>query len=106
LKGDNCNNGKNSKEITVLLASNADGINKLPPLVTGKNENPQWFKTVRKFPTKYVTNRKAWVTQTIFTDYLRAFDAKMSFQNRKILLFLVFFSPQTARTFSNHLTTE
>jgi hypothetical protein len=39
-------------------------------------------------PTKYVANRKAWVTQAIFTDYLRALDAKMSSQNRKILLFL------------------
>jgi hypothetical protein len=39
-------------------------------------------------PTKYVANRKAWVTQAIFTDYLSALDAKMSSQNRKILLFL------------------
>jgi hypothetical protein len=34
LKGDPCNGGKNSKEkITVLLACNADGTGKFPPLV-------------------------------------------------------------------------
>jgi hypothetical protein len=89
LKGDPCNGGKNSKErITVLLACNADGTDKLPLLVIGKSENPRCFKNVRQLPTKYVAIRKAWVTQAIFTDYLRALDAKMSSQNSKILHFL------------------
>jgi hypothetical protein len=62
LKGDPCNGGKNSKErITVLLACNADGTDKLPPLVIGKIENPRCFKNVRQLSTKYVANRKAWV---------------------------------------------
>jgi hypothetical protein len=124
LEGDPFNGGKNSKErITVLLACNADGTDKLPPLVTGKSENPCCFKNVGQLPTKYVANRKAWVTQAIFTDYLRALDAKMSFQNRKILLFFdqcaahpqdtsflknvkVVSFPQTAPAFSNHLNRE
>jgi hypothetical protein len=89
LKGDPCNGGKNSKEsITVLLACIADGSDKLPPLFIGKSENPHCFTNVRQLPTKYVANRKSWVTQAIFTDCLRALDAKMSSQNRKILLFL------------------
>jgi hypothetical protein len=71
LKGDPCNGGKNSMErITVLLACSADGTDKLPPLDIGKSENPRCFKNVRQLPTKYVANRKAWVTQAIFTDYL------------------------------------
>jgi hypothetical protein len=37
LKGDPYNGGKNSKErITVLLVFNADGTDKLPPLVIGE----------------------------------------------------------------------
>jgi hypothetical protein len=89
LKGDPCNGGKNSKKrITVVLDRNADGTDKLPPVVIGKSENPCCFKNVRQLPTKYVANRKAWVTQAIFIDYFRALDAKMSSQNRKILLFL------------------
>jgi hypothetical protein len=89
LKGDPCNGGKNFKDrIMVLLACSADGTDKPPPLVIGKSENRHCFKNVTQLPTKYVANRKAWVTQAIFTDYLRALDAKMSSQNRKILLFL------------------
>jgi hypothetical protein len=112
----------NSKErITVLLACNANGTDKFPLLLIGKNESPHCFKNVRKLPTKYAANRMAWVTQATFTDYLRALDAKMSSQNRKILLFtnqcaahpkdtsyvenlkFVLF-PQTAPAFSNHMT--
>jgi hypothetical protein len=63
LKGDPYNHGKNSKEsILVLLACNAYRTDKLPPLVIGKSESPCWFKNVRKFPTKYIANRKARVT--------------------------------------------
>jgi hypothetical protein len=84
VKGDPCNGGKNSKErITVLLACNADGTDRLPPLVIGKSENPCFFKNVRQLPTKYVVNRKAWVTQAIFPVYLRSSNAKMSSQTER-----------------------
>jgi hypothetical protein len=60
VKGDSCSGGKNSKErITVLLACNADGTDKFPPLLTGKSENAHCLKYVRKLPTEYVVNRKA-----------------------------------------------
>jgi hypothetical protein len=89
LKGDHCNGGKNSNERTIfLLACGADGTDRLPQLITGKSENPQCFKKFRKLLTKYVANRKAWVTQASFTDSLRALDAKMSSKNRKILLLI------------------
>jgi hypothetical protein len=53
LKGDPCNGGKNSKErIMVLLACNADGTDKLPPLVIGKSEYPRYFKNVSCPPNK------------------------------------------------------
>jgi hypothetical protein len=89
LKRDPYNGGKNSKErLTVLLACNADGTEKLPPLVIGKIENPCCFKNVRQLPTKCVANRKTWIIQAILTDYFWSLDAKMSSQNRKILRFL------------------
>jgi hypothetical protein len=74
--------------IVLLLAYSADGTVRLPPLVIGKSENPHSFKNVRKLPTKYVANRKAWITHAIFTDYLRALDAKMSSRSRKLLVFV------------------
>lgn len=87
LKGDSCNGGKYSKErIKVLLACNADGTDKIPLLVSMKREKPHFFEYVRKLLITYAANKKACATQAIFTNYLRALDAKMSSQNRKILL--------------------
>jgi hypothetical protein len=74
-------------------------------------------------PKKYVANRKASITQTIFSDYFRTLDVKMCSQNRKILLFIdlcpdhpqdtsypknvkIVFSPLTAPAFSSHVTGE
>jgi hypothetical protein len=112
----------NSKEkIMILLACTASGTDKLPLLLIGKRQSPHCFKNVKqKVAHKYSANRKAY---TIFIDYLRALDVKMSSQNRKILLFTdqcalhpqdtcyaenlkVLLFPQTASAFSNHLTRE
>ena len=59
----------------------------LPPLVTGKSQESHCFKNVRVLPTKYLVIIKEWVTQTTLTKRLRALDAKMSSENRKILTF-------------------
>jgi hypothetical protein len=64
--GDPCNARRNCKEsITILLACSANWPDKHLPSVTGKIEKPQRIKNIRKLPTKYVTNRKAWVTDAI-----------------------------------------
>lgn len=87
LKGDSCNGGKYAKErIRVLLACNADGTDRIPSLVSKKSDKPHFFENVRKLLIKYAANRKTCATQAIFTNYLRALDAKISSQNRKILL--------------------
>jgi hypothetical protein len=79
LKVDPYSGRKNSKgRIMVLSACNANETGKPPLFVIVKNEYHNCFKNVTKFPTKYVANRKAWVTMAIFTDYLRTLDAKMS----------------------------
>lgn len=70
----------------VLLVCNAHGTH-TTPLVTRTSESPCCFKNVRKLPTKYAANQTATVTD-IFTDYFRTVHAKMSSQNRKILLFI------------------
>jgi hypothetical protein len=58
LKWGHCIGVKNYKEMMILLLTcNANRTDELPPSVGRKNENPHCFKNVRKFPTKYVTNR-------------------------------------------------
>jgi hypothetical protein len=59
LKWDLCNGGKNSKKrIMVLLTCNANGSDKLPSIVTRKNERPCCFKNVRRLPTKICSQLK------------------------------------------------
>jgi hypothetical protein len=51
-QGDFCHGGIKSKQwVTVLLMRNANGSDKLPPLVIGKYKSPHSFKNVRKLPT-------------------------------------------------------
>jgi hypothetical protein len=39
------------RRMVTVIACNAIGTDKLPPLVIRKNENPCCFKNVRKLPT-------------------------------------------------------
>lgn len=84
-----CHGGKKSKlRITVLLAANSDGSEKLPPYVIGKSANPRCFKNVKSFPTKYSANQKAWMNATLFAKWLKDLDRKMRREKRKIIIFI------------------
>jgi hypothetical protein len=56
--------------VTVHLACNADGNEKLPPLVTGKYRSSHRFNNVKKLSIKYEANTNSWMTTKIFEDYL------------------------------------
>lgn len=68
-KGKECHGGKMSKErITVLLCANADGTDKLKPLVIGRSKRPRCFKNIRDYsalPVRYESNTKAWMTSSV-----------------------------------------
>jgi hypothetical protein len=84
-KEDKCSGGKHSKErITVLIGASSEG-EKLPLLVIGKSEMPRAFRG-KQLPVQYKFNRRAWMTQEIFTSYIRQLDVKMKSENRKIAL--------------------
>ena len=57
-----------------------DGTEKCKLLVIGKSANPRCFKDVKSLPVDYKSNRKAWMTSEILTDWLSNFDG------RKVLL--------------------
>ncbi|GFX11738.1 uncharacterized protein TNCV_4340831 [Trichonephila clavipes] len=44
-----------------------DGSEKITPLVIGK---PRCFKGINSFPTKYRSNKKAWMTTELFNEWL------------------------------------
>ena len=72
--------------MTLLLACNMDGTEKLAPLVIGKSKNPRCFKNVKKLPVDYEGNKNAWMTADIWKDWLRRVDNKMRSQKRKIIM--------------------
>lgn len=89
LRGQRCHGGKHSKKrVTVLLCANMEGTDKRPPLVIGKSAKPRCFKGSRGLPVKYVANKKAWITRSIFTEWVVAFDRDMKRQGRKVCLLL------------------
>ena len=77
-----------NKRLTVLLCTNADGNEKLTPFVIGTAKKPCSFKNVKCLPTDYTSNKKAWITQLLFEDFLRKLDLKMRLQKQKIILFI------------------
>ncbi|XP_050049629.1 tigger transposable element-derived protein 6-like [Dermacentor andersoni] len=64
------------------------GSEKLKPLVIGKSKYPRCFKNVATLPVSYQANGKAWMTQSIFREWIYREDARFSQEKRKVL-FLV-----------------
>jgi hypothetical protein len=89
-KGEKCHGGKHSiLRLTVMLGANADGSEKLCPLVIGKSKRPRCFKNVKTLHTSYDANQKAWMTSELFERQMHALDSKVGAQNRKIFSLLI-----------------
>lgn len=88
-KNEKCFGGKKSKDrITVMVACNMTGLEKLKLLVIGKSKNPRCFKGIKSLDVDYEFNKKAWMTSEIYIKWLLKLDKKFGSQNRKILLFV------------------
>lgn len=63
---------KDSKErLTVLACSNAAGTHKCKLLIIGKSARPRALKNVKNIPVLYRANKRAWITQDLFTDWFQ-----------------------------------
>ena len=86
-KNETCSGGKRAKQrLTILLAANMSGTEKLPLLVIGNSQKPRCFKGIKSLPVIYKANRKAWITSEIFEEWIRNLDKKMKNKGRNILL--------------------
>ena len=119
---ENASGGKKHKEsLTVLVAANMSGIEKLPLLIIGKNSKPRCFKGMKSLPLEYTSNKKAWMTSALLESWLRKLDWKFLLQGRTIAMVvdncpahpsidnlraikLIFLTPPMLRAFSNHVT--
>lgn len=71
--------------LTVLVCCSMAGV-KQRLLVVGKSSNPRCFKNVRIFPCDYESSRKAWMTNAIWSAWLRKWDRRLRCDGRKIAL--------------------
>lgn len=82
---------KNSKlRLTVALMANFAG-QKEPPIIIGNAARPRAFGRINietAFNLFWRSNKKAWMTTILFTEFLKRFDRKMVLEGRKVLLFL------------------
>ena len=58
--------------LTLALGGNAEGDVKLKPLLVYHSANPRALKVIPKdhLPVVWRANKKAWVTATVFHDYI------------------------------------
>ncbi|XP_005104807.1 tigger transposable element-derived protein 4 [Aplysia californica] len=87
LKGEKCSDGKAPKNrLTVLVAANMDGSDKLPLLIIGKFDRLRCFKYCKYLPLQYKANKKSWMTAALFESWVRSLDASFKCEGRKIAL--------------------
>lgn len=81
---------KDKARITALFCCNADGSEKLSPWFIGTAKNPRAFQAagvnIRNLNLIWRSNQKAWITTSIFTEFLRWFDKQMSGRNVVLLM--------------------
>lgn len=90
LMSDACKDGAHADErLTLFLCCNAEGAFE-KPLVIGNVVRPECFKNMEleKLPVSWLSNKKAWMTQSIMVEWLVALNEKMKDDERNILLLM------------------
>ena len=79
--------GKKAR-LTYLFTANADGSLKLPPVIIGKARKPHAFqnKTGLQHGFYYQNNAKAWMTASLYQEWLFDWDQTLRDNGRKVLL--------------------
>ena len=79
---------KSKDKVTLLLATNMNGIDKLTSLMIRKCRSPGYFIKIKPFLLFNKANIKAWVTSEIFTDWLKERNKNLCKKKKKIILFI------------------
>jgi hypothetical protein len=87
-KNEHVSHGKLSKEkVTCLVCASMAG-EKVPLLVIGKYAKLRAFKCANRLPVEYRANQKAWMTSTLFEEWLLKFDKRMRAKKRNVAVTL------------------
>ena len=80
-KSDCVAGSKKSKDrVTVLVATNMTGTDKLPLIMIGKSKDPLCFRGLKgkkSLPVDYRNNSKVWMTSDVFVKWLEDINKKM-----------------------------
>lgn len=76
---------RNKARVTMVVATNAGGGDKLPLVILGKAENPRWLAE-KPEGVEYVDTAKGWMNAATYQTWLRALDDRMMTEDRKVLL--------------------
>ena len=82
---------KEKQRFTVLACANADGSEKFDLMIIGNANKPRAFnkRTGFELGFDYHANRKSWMTQSLFFNWLQRFDSHVArTRNRKVVLLL------------------
>ncbi|OWY94112.1 Retroelement [Phytophthora megakarya] len=77
-----------TKRLTIALACNADGSEKLPPLFIGKAEKPRGFTSSTAAELNYLHNANMLMTREIFIKWVRDLDFRFQEQRRHCALLI------------------
>lgn len=80
---------KNMNRLTLVLAVNADGTDKLPPLYIGTAAVPRPLKghdVISELGVFYTNSKKGWMNSNIFITWLLWLDLRMRMEKRQVLL--------------------
>ena len=74
--------------LTYAFTSNADGSEKLPPIIISKAKKPRAFqkKSGKQLGFYYRNNAKAWMTSALYQEWIQEWDSELRSKNCKILL--------------------
>ncbi|XP_058037493.1 tigger transposable element-derived protein 3-like [Ahaetulla prasina] len=79
--------GEAQDQLTILLCANMDGSDKKDVLIVGKAARP--FGDLQGLSSAtYKMNSRAWMTPTIFSEWLQKFNEEMKQQERRVALFV------------------
>ncbi|XP_069157462.1 uncharacterized protein [Procambarus clarkii] len=74
------------ERLTLMVAVNMDGSEKLPLVVIGQMKDPRAFHNVETLPLPYEANDSAMMTSSIFESWVRKLDEQYQNLNRNIVI--------------------
>ena len=108
LVGEPFSGGKRAMErITVMCCANMDGSENKPLIVIGKSKNPRCFpKNHTLLPVTYRSSANAWMTSSLFHEWLDAWNRQLQIEGRTICLLIDNCTAHTPNATLSHIVLQ